>query len=91
MAAIENQIVVYQPDETDLNEKVGFFVQTQTPPPQDVFYDGQFWNWRHFHFGNIKQGPWLQVLRLYQDRRKRDWKNQEIGVSVDYERNLNND
>ena len=46
MAASENQIVVYHPDETDLNEKVGFFVQMQTPPPQDVFYDGQLWDAR---------------------------------------------
>jgi hypothetical protein len=46
MAASENRIVVYQPDETDLNEKVGFFVQMLTPPPQDVFYDGQLWDAR---------------------------------------------
>ena len=80
MAASENQIVVYQPDETDMNEKVGFFVQMQTPPPQDVFYDGQFWNWQHFHIGNIQQRPWPQMLRLYQDGRRCNPRHQEIGV-----------
>ena len=30
----------------DLQEKVDFFVQTQTPPLQGVFYDGQLWDAR---------------------------------------------
>ena len=30
----------------DLKEKVDFFVQTQTPPVQGVFYDGQLWDAR---------------------------------------------
>jgi hypothetical protein len=30
----------------DLKEKVDFFVQTQTPPLQGVFYDGQLWDAR---------------------------------------------
>ena len=30
----------------DLKEKVDFFVQTQTPPIQGVFYDGQLWDAR---------------------------------------------
>ena len=29
---------------TSLEEKVDFFVQTQTPPLQGVFYDGQLWD-----------------------------------------------
>ena len=29
-----------------LEQKVDFFVQTQTPPLQDVFYDGQLWDAR---------------------------------------------
>ena len=28
----------------DLKEKVDFFVQTQTPPLQGVFYEGQLWD-----------------------------------------------
>ena len=33
---------------TSLEEKVDFFVQTQTPPLQGVFYDGQLWDARVF-------------------------------------------
>ena len=33
---------------TSLEEKVDFFVQTQTPPLQGVFYDGQLWDARAF-------------------------------------------
>ena len=29
-----------------LEQKVDFFVQTQTPPLQGVFYDGQLWDAR---------------------------------------------
>ena len=29
-----------------MKEKVDFFVQTQTPPLQGVFYNGQFWDAR---------------------------------------------
>ena len=30
----------------ELKEKVDFFVQTQIPPVQGVFYDGQLWDAR---------------------------------------------
>ena len=33
-------------DVAELKEKVDFFVQTQTPPLQGVFYNGQFWDAR---------------------------------------------
>ncbi|MBR2356053.1 MAG: hypothetical protein IKA69_06725 [Kiritimatiellae bacterium] len=33
-------------DVVELKEKVDFFVQTQTPPIQGVFYDGQLWDAR---------------------------------------------
>ena len=33
-------------DVADLKEKVDFFVQTQTPPLQGVFYEGQLWDAR---------------------------------------------
>ena len=33
-------------DVVELKEKVDFFVQTQTPPVQGVFYDGQLWDAR---------------------------------------------
>jgi hypothetical protein len=38
--ALHDQAIV------DLKEKVDFFVQTQTPPLQGVFYDGQLWDAR---------------------------------------------
>ena len=41
MAKTEQEVV-------ELKEKVDFFVQTQTPPLQGVFYDGQFWDARVF-------------------------------------------
>jgi hypothetical protein len=31
-------------DIADLKDKVDFFVQTQTPPLQGVFYEGQLWD-----------------------------------------------
>ena len=35
-------------DIAELKGKVDFFVQTQTPPLQGVFYDGQMWDARAF-------------------------------------------
>ena len=54
MTANENQIVVYQPDETvrlDVrleNETVDFFVQTKEPPLQSIFYQNKFWDAKSF-------------------------------------------
>ena len=36
----------YDSDIGELKDKVDFFVQTQTPPLQGVFYNGQFWDAR---------------------------------------------
>ena len=36
----------YDSDMAELKDKVAFFVQTQTPPLQGVFYNGQFWDAR---------------------------------------------
>ena len=36
----------YDSDIAELKDKVDFFVQTQTPPLQGVFYNGQFWDAR---------------------------------------------
>ena len=36
----------YDSDIAELKGKVDFFVQTQTPPLQGVFYNGQFWDAR---------------------------------------------
>ena len=41
---IDRRLVVYDKRIESLEEKVDFFVQTQTPPLQGVFYEGQLWD-----------------------------------------------
>ena len=43
---VDRRIAKTEADVADLKEKVDFFVQTQTPPLQGVFYDGQLWDAR---------------------------------------------
>ncbi len=43
-AIIDRRLQVHDRDIAELKEKVEFFVQTQTPPIQGVFYDGQLWD-----------------------------------------------
>ena len=40
------RLAKHDDDIAELKEKVDFFVQTQTPPLQGVFYDGQLWDAR---------------------------------------------
>lgn len=47
---------------TSLEEKVDFFVQTQTPPLQGVFYDGQLWDARAFVDRLVKSAKKSLVL-----------------------------
>ena len=45
MSASENQIVVYQPNETvRLDVRLENEVQTKEPPLQSIFYQNQFWD-----------------------------------------------
>ena len=46
--AIDRRLGAHEKDIVDLKEKVDFFVRTQTPPLQGVFYDGQLWDARAF-------------------------------------------
>ena len=46
--AIDRRLVTHDRDIAELKEKVDFFVRTQTPPLQGVFYDGQLWDARAF-------------------------------------------
>jgi len=46
--AIDRRLVAHDNDIAELKEKVAFFVRTQTPPLQGVFYDGQLWDARAF-------------------------------------------
>ena len=47
---------------TSLEEKVDFFVRTQTPPLQGVFYDGQLWDARAFVDRLVKRAKQSLVL-----------------------------
>jgi hypothetical protein len=41
---IDKRFAKYDTDIAELKDKVDFFVQTQTPPLQGVFYEGQLWD-----------------------------------------------
>ena len=43
---MDRRLAKHDSDIAELKEKVDFFVQTQTPPLQGVFYDGQLWDAR---------------------------------------------
>ena len=45
---VDRRLVARDKDIAELKEKVDFFVRTQTPPLQGVFYDGQLWDARAF-------------------------------------------
>ena len=43
---MDRRLAKHDSEIVELKEKVDFFVQTQTPPVQGVFYDGQLWDAR---------------------------------------------
>ena len=43
---MDRRLAKHDSDIAELKDKVDFFVQTQTPPLQGVFYDGQLWDAR---------------------------------------------
>ena len=43
---MDRRLAKHDDDIAELKDKVDFFVQTQTPPLQGVFYDGQLWDAR---------------------------------------------
>ena len=45
---MDRRLARHDAEIADLKGKVDFFVQTQTPPLQGVFYDGQLWDARSF-------------------------------------------
>ena len=45
---LDRRLARHDAEIADLKGKVDFFVQTQTPPLQGVFYDGQLWDARSF-------------------------------------------
>ena len=46
--AMDRRLFAHDKDIAELKEKVDFFVRTQTPPLQGIFYDGQLWDARAF-------------------------------------------
>ena len=59
---VDRRLVGHEERISSLEAKVDFFVQTQTPPVQGVFYDGQFWDARAFAdklIGSAKKSIWL--------------------------------
>ena len=70
-AAIDRRLLSHEKDIVELKDKVDFFVQTQTPPLQGVFYDGQLWDARAL------------VLKLIQSAKRSlilidNWANTEV-------------
>ena len=43
---MDRRLAKHDSDIAELRDRVDFFVQTQTPPLQGVFYDGQLWDAR---------------------------------------------
>jgi len=70
----------YDSDIAELKYKVDFFVQTQTPPLQGVFYNGQFWDARALVLSLVSRAKrslilidnWAntEVLDLFAKKRK---------------------
>ena len=70
----------YDSDIAELKGKVDFFVQTQTPPLQGVFYNGQFWDARALVLSLVSRAKrslilidnWAntEVLDLFAKKRK---------------------
>ena len=77
---VDRRMAKTEADVAELKDKVDFFVQTQTPPLQGVFYDGQFWDARVFMerlVGNAKRSLLLidnwatvETLDLFAKKRK---------------------
>ena len=70
-AAIDRRLLLHEKDIDELKDKVDFFVQTQTPPLQGVFYNGQLWDARAL------------VLKLIQSAKRSlilidNWANTEV-------------
>ena len=77
---VDRRLAKTEADVADLKEKVDFFVQTQTPPLQGVFYEGQLWDARALVLKLIESAKrslilidnWAtaEVLELFAKKRK---------------------
>ena len=59
---VDRRLAKTEADVADLKEKVDFFVQTQTPPLQGVFYDGQLWDARALELKLIQSAKRSLIL-----------------------------
>ena len=77
---VDRRMAKTEQDVVELKEKVDFFVQTQTPPLQGVFYDGQLWDARALVLSLVARAKrslilidnWAtpEVLDLFMKKRK---------------------
>ena len=63
-AAIDRRLLSHEKDIVELKDKVDFFVQTQTPPLQGVFYNGQLWDARALLLSLVSCAKRSLILRL---------------------------
>ena len=59
---VDRRLAEHDGDIAELKGKVDFFVRTQTPPLQGVFYDGQLWDARAFADKLVKSAKRLLVV-----------------------------
>ena len=59
---MDRRLAKHDSDIAELKDKVDFFVQTQTPPLQGVFYDGQLWDARALVMKLIQSAKRLLIL-----------------------------
>ena len=77
---MDRRLAKHDSDIAELKDKVDFFVQTQTPPLQGVFYNGQFWDARALVLSLVSRAKrslilidnWAntEVLDLFAKKRK---------------------
>ena len=77
---MDRRLAKHDSDIAELRDKVDFFVQTQTPPLQGVFYNGQFWDARALVLSLVSRAKrslilidnWAntEVLDLFAKKRK---------------------
>ena len=94
-AAIDRRLLSHEKDIVELKDKVDFFVQTQTPPLQGVFYNGQLWDARALVLSLVARAKrslvlidnWANTAVLDFFTKKREGVRLTIFTSEHYDRN----
>ena len=92
---MDRRLAKHDSDIADLKEKVDFFVQTQTPPLQGVFYNGQLWDARALVLSLVARAKrslilidnWANTAVLDLFTKKREGVRLTIFTSEHYDRN----